>query len=254
MNSYLHATGSYPKTPDQALLVTQLYLSLVNYDLADPTHFVISRIEDVPKDPIPYPNDNLDDIRDIVHPPQVSGTGPEFGVRIFTRELGRTRVHQWELKFGEAGIHNVSDGIEYPNGKWLRERFAQIRTADGNASGEAVHFVNTIMANGFTDDGAETDIQNFAASDGPDVQRIHFYYKSHEKAEHRMEEFMKDFVAVIDEGPWVNSSGASVGKRTTVILIDWDKKHLVAAKLFEDEKTVLELESSCLRNLLATGN
>jgi hypothetical protein len=254
MNSYLRATGACPQTTDQALLLTQLYLSLVNYDLVDPSRFVISRIEDVPKETVQMPNESLQDIKDIVQPPRLIGTGPDFMAEIFTHDMDATRVHKWTMRVGASGVSEVADEMEYPDHKAEREQFAKIKTKAADPDGTKIFFVIEIMGNGFTEDGAQTDIQVFAASDGPGVQRIHFYYKSQEKAEHRMEEFMKDSVAIIDEGPWINSSGASVGKRTTVILIDRDKKHLVAAKLFEDEKSVLELESFCLRNLLATGN
>jgi len=82
----------------------------------------------------------------------------------------------------------------------LEERLSahheEFRQLHSNVASEATNNVGEIkfslssMADGFTDDGARTDIQSWASSDGPGVVRIHFYYKSHEKAEKRMHDYV----------------------------------------------------------------
>jgi hypothetical protein len=105
------------------------------------------------------------------------------------------------------------------------------------------------MGNGFTSDGAETDIQNWDSSDGPGVQRIHYYYESHEKAERRMQDFLQNAVAIVDNRPWRSSGGSIVGTQARVITMSYGK--LVASQLYEDETSVLEFSCATLDNLAA---
>jgi hypothetical protein len=66
-----------------------------------------------------------------------------------------------------------------------------------------------------------------------------------------MHDLIQKAVIVIDSGPWLDSDRNVAGKRVLLIRADDDKKRLSAALLFEDESSVIEFSSSCLRTLLA---
>ena len=89
-----------------------------------------------------------------------------------------------------------------------------------------ISFSPKIMANGSGDDGATLDIQSWESSDGPDVGRTHYYYKSHEGAEKRMQDFLQKAVAIIEKRPWLDSDGKTVGTQALVIMVDEGKKML----------------------------
>jgi hypothetical protein len=108
-----------------------------------------------------------------------------------------------------------------------------------------------LMANGHTDDGAETAIQLWSASDGPGINRVHYYYPSREKAEKRMEDFLQNALAVLQNTPRKGADSGAFGKEAILISINKDKRSLYASHLYLNEASVLELSCPCLRNVLA---
>lgn len=108
-----------------------------------------------------------------------------------------------------------------------------------------------MMANGFTDDGATTDLQLWDSSDGPGLQRTYYYYKSGEQAEKRMQDFMQNAIAIIETRPWLDSQGKSVGTQALMIRVNDSEKTLMASEISKDESSILEISCESLTNLIA---
>jgi len=96
-------------------------------------------------------------------------------------------------------------------------------------------------------------MQTWAASNGPSVDRTHYYYQSAGKATALMQHYMRDAIAIIEKEPWLDEEGKVAGKEAVVVLASTDKKNLYAAEIieFEQDSSVLEISSGCLRNLRA---
>src|ERR1051326_2198142 len=250
MSQLMRATDTSPESPDQALALAKLYLSLTYYGLREPAEFIVSTADDLPKETVPRPNENLEDVREVLHAPRAVSAGSGYEVELFATDLDMPRVHRWQMKVGPAGLQDVTDQRVYPNYQEMRDLYSRAKSAT-LAQAEKVELWHCcFMANGRTEDGATTDLQMWAASNGPFVSRTHYYYDSNEKAANLMEHFLKDAIAVIENGPWLDSEGKVAGRRARVILAGHEGT-LWAVELFEDDSNVLELSSLCLRNLLA---
>ena len=250
MSQLMRATGTSPESPDQALALAKLYLSLSYYGLREPVLFIVSSADDLPKETVPMPNENFEDVREVLHAPRAVPAGSGYEVELFATDLDMPRVHRWQMKIGPTGLQDVTDQRVYPNYREMRDLYSRAKSAT-LAQPEKVELWHCcFMANGRTEDGATTDLQMWAASNGPFVSRTHYYYDSDEKAAKLMERFLKDAIAVIENGPWLDTEGKVAGKRALVILAGHEGA-LAAAELFEDGSSVLELSSLCLRSLLA---
>jgi len=253
MNELIRATATTPHSPEEALSLAKLYVSLTYYTLEDPVRFVASKVDDIPDQSWHMPDETVDDIRDVLHPPRATSDGSGYEIELFATDLSMPRVHHWQMYIGLAGFDGVTDQLVYPNFKSTVGLFSHHPNDAAQGSEEKIEFKLLIMGNGSTPDGAQTDIQHWAASNGPGVTRTHYYYESPAKAEALMRKLLQEAVAVIETGAWLDSQGKIAGKRAVVILWNSDAKALYAARLFENEAGVLELSCSCLRNLSATN-
>jgi hypothetical protein len=253
MSQLIHLTATTPQSPEEALGLSKLYVSLSYYILEDPARFVVSRIGDIPDQSWHMPDESVDDVRDVLHPPRATSDGSGYRVELFATDVGMARVHRWQMYIGVAGFRSVTDQVIYPNYKPTVGLFSHHQSDPETGEDKKVEFEVVIMANGSTADGATTDIQHWVASNGPGVKRTHYYYKSPANAEALMQKLLQEAVAVFETGPWLDSEGKVAGKRAVVILANTDAKALYAARLFENDASVLKLACSCLRNLSAAG-
>lgn len=252
MSQLVRVTAAAPRNPEEAIGLAKLFLSLSYYTLEDPARFVVSKIGDIPNQDSHLPDETVDDIRDVLFAPRATIDGSGYKVELFSADIALPRVHRWQMNIGAAGLQAVSDQVIYPDHQSMADLFSHEKSDVAKANGDKVKFKLTIMADGRTADGARTDIQTWAASNGPGIRRIHYYYESSAKAEALMQEFLHDAIAVIETGSWLDSQGKIGGKRAVVILADTDTKALSAARLFESDPSVLEVSSACLYNLSAS--
>lgn len=251
MSRLMRATGTAPKNPDQGIALVKLYLSLSYYGLRDPGQFVVSSVDDVPKEPVSMPDETLNDIRQDLHAPRVVPFGSDYHVELFTTDLDRPRVHRWGMKIGAGGLQDVTDQRVYPHSHEMRDLYTRTKSNTALGTEEKIELRHCcFMANGRTDDGAETSYAMWAASNGPFVSRTIYYYDAGEKAGKLMQRFLKDAVAVIEDGPWLDSEDKTAGRHALVILAGPDHT-LSAAQLFEEGSRLLEFSSPCLRSILA---
>jgi hypothetical protein len=251
MNQFLCEANIHPNTSEESLGIAKLFLALSQFDLEDLEHLVVFEKNDIPSEMDSVPNDNLQVVRRFLRAPTVVPTGTGYEVELSAAKLGTARTVRWQIEFGSSGIRHVADKNAHGNTQRIYSYNENEKIDRSKPNITEIFFIPGAFAQGLDADTSNIDMQSWNASDGPGVERSRYYFDSHEKAEHRMQDYMKDAVSVIDEGPWTNSKGETVGKRVTAILIYWDKKQLIAVKLYEDDRSVLMIESFCLRNLLA---
>jgi hypothetical protein len=251
MNQFLYEANTHPNTSEESLGIAKLFLAVSQFDLEDLEHLAVFEKNDVPPEMDLVPKDNLHVVSRFLRAPTVVHTDTGYDVEMSAAKLGTARTIRWQIEFGSSGIRHVADKNARGNTQRIYSYNQNEKIDRAKPNVTQIFFAPGVFAQGLDADTPNIDMQSWNSSDGPGIERDHYYYDSHEKAEHRMQEFLKDAVSVIDEGPWTNSKGEVAGKRTTVILIYWDKKQLVAAKLYEDDRSVLTIESFCLRNLLA---
>jgi hypothetical protein len=249
MKGLILSTNSAPRNKAEALDQTKVYLALSYYELGDPALFIGYRGDDSAPKGNPPKEKKFSDMIGLVHSPQVSRTGAAYSVDLYAHDQAGvpvSNVSHWRLKIDAANFEELMaarhEGYfkEHPENP-SRKKY----------SVNQVQFWVQVMANGFTTDGAETDIQDWAASDGPGLSRIHYYYRSHEKAEARMQEFLKNAISVIETTQRVNPDGRVAGKSALILQVNSDAKTLFASEIFEDETSVLEVSSAGLCNVLA---
>jgi hypothetical protein len=114
-------------------------------------------------------------------------------------------------------------------------------------------FTRGMMADGLTDDGGIVDIQGWDASDGHQVRRVHSYYKTAERAQAAMEQTLSEAVTVIELGPWLDSQGKNIGRSALVIRPQFDKKGIMAERIFQGDTSILEYYGPCMRDVKAAG-
>jgi hypothetical protein len=244
MKELLLASNSAPRNRAEALELTKLYLALSYYSLEDQSRYVAYRADNNRQKSSSQKTGKFSDMIGILHSPQVTRTRGAYLVDLYAYDQPGNvvgKVSRWQFKIDKANFEETMSAHH----EGFRKMYTDERNSNTNSESH-VQFSVAMMANGSTEDGAETDIQYWAASDGPGVQRIHFYYRSHEKAEARMQDFLKNAVAIIDTGPWLQTNHA------LVVRANEDAKTLFASELFQDEASVLELSCTCLRNLLGT--
>jgi hypothetical protein len=247
MSQLLRATGTAPSDAAGALALGGLYLSLSYYRLEDPARFVVYKLSDAFKKNATE-GARLSNPTRLPHPPLVFQVGANYNVEVFaydTPEWAPERISKWQFRIGST---NLVERLSARHEVFV-ECYSKLPRARAYRKGD-VHFSPDMMADGITDDGAITDVQFWAASDGPGVDREHFYYPSHELAERRMQDYLRNAVAVIETRPWLDSSGKVVGTEALVIETNDNNKTLLASDLFEDEKSVLKLTCRGLSNLI----
>jgi hypothetical protein len=249
MSQLIQATASAPKNGSEALVLAKLYLSLSYYHLEDPSRFVAYRsIHSASQNPSGTAR-SFSDMVGVSHSPLVSRVGTTYMVDFYaygTAGVPSSGASRWQISIGTAGI--VERMAAHHEG------FHELRnneTSQTTKENRGVEYSPRMMANGSTDDGAKTELQIWDSSDGPGLERIHYYYQSHDKAEKRMQDYLQNALAVIESRSWLDSEGKIGGRQALLIMIDNDTKTLYGLLLSEDEASVLEYIGGCLRSLHA---
>lgn len=249
MSLLIRATASGPRNKAEALDLAKLYLTLSYYRFADPDRFVAYKASDSTKKNNLGNSRSVSDIIGISHSPQVVQKGATYALDFYSYDdsgVIPTKVSHWQINVSPDTLEERLSAHH----EGFHQQYSKATSETTQTTGK-IKFSPSIMADGFTDDGAITDIQSWASSDGPGVQRTHFYYKSHEKADKRMQDYLHNAVAIIETRPWLDSQGKSVGTQALVIRITDSEKALIASEIFEDESSVLEISCFSLGNLLA---
>jgi hypothetical protein len=248
MSQLMRATGAVPGNGAAALDLVKLYLSLTYYRLEDSARFIAYKSSESEKKHAAENTSSFADIIGLSHSPEAVREGATYGVDFFTYDAPGVseKISHWKIDVGAESFkerlsaHHMGFQVRYSNS-----------TIETTHSKGKILFSPAIMANGSTEDGAETDLQFWESSDGPGVHRTHYYYKSHEAAEKRMQDFLQKAVAIIETLPWLDSDRKTVGTQALAIMTNEEKKILYASQLFEDETSVLELSCRSVSNLLA---
>jgi hypothetical protein len=247
MSQLLRATSTAPRDNAVAVALVGFYLSLSYYRLEDPARFVVYKVNDALKRNATEDARSSSPIR-LPHPPLVVQMGANYKVEVYAYdapELAPERFSKWQFRIGPT---NLVERLSAHHEGFV-EYYSKLPRARAYRKGD-VRFSSDFMADGITDDGARTDIQFWTTSDGPGVDREHFYYTSHELADRRMQDYLRNAVAIIKTQPWLDSAGKVVGTEALVIETNDNNKTLLASDLFEDEKSVLKLTCRGLSNLI----
>jgi hypothetical protein len=222
MTELMRAARSAPRDDGDALDLVKLYLALSYYALEDPARFVA--------------------LKGVSHVPNVSHQNGVYFVKLVTYgKPGRTRWGaDWKMELTTSKFAELMARPE-PSSDRPRE----------NEGNKEIKFTLRLLGDGFTDDGAKTGLQSWDASDGPGINITHYYYPSPEKGERRMQDFLQNAVAVLENGPRSNAAGEVSGKQALVVLVDNNEKSLFASQLYQEGSKVTEISCSCLSNLLA---
>jgi hypothetical protein len=248
MSQLMRVTGAAPQNGAAALDLVKFYLALAHYRLEDPARFMAHKNSESEKKHAAENTRSFADMIGLSHSPEAVRVGATYRVDFFTYDAPGVseKISHWKI---DVGAESLKERLsEHHVG--FHERYSKGSSETTRSKGQ-IHFSVAMMGDGFTEDGAKTDIQFWEASDGPGVGRTHYYYKSHEAAEKRMQEVLEKAIATIETRPWLDSDGKTVGTEALVIRINDDKKMLYASQLFEDETSVLELSCVSLGNLMA---
>jgi hypothetical protein len=246
MGRLIQAANSAPQNDAEALDLAKLYLALSYYQLDAPESFVALRGDNTPtgggsETVAPFP---FSDSIGVSHSPQISHLKGAYVVDLYTHnKLRGYPISHWTLQFSDSGFEE--------------QMFVQRKAhndSGANKEEKNIAFINEMMANGSTDDGATTDMQFWSASKGPGMSRVHYYYNSREGAEKRMHDFLQNAVAVLEEDQGDKAGTNEPTRQALIIQTNNESKSLLASQLYEDEKSVLEYSCTCLHSLLLARN
>jgi hypothetical protein len=241
MSRLIRATRSFPKTKADALALAELYLSIAHFDFQDPTEFVEYRPAREPAETGLGFEQSSGVLFGETHSPTTVRAGSGYKVDLFTGNVIARR--HWRM--------NIT-----PTGFELDTRACDDRsrtTCSSNPVDQRVTFTRGMMADGLTDDGGIVDIQGWDASDGQQVSRVHSYYKNVERAQAAMEQTLSEALTVIESRPWLDSQGKSIGRSALVIRPQFDKKGIMAERIFHGDTSILEYYGPCMRDVKAAG-
>ena len=249
MSRLLGGVGFAPHDEAEALDLTKLYLSLSYNQLADPETFVVSGTSIVANSEFGSMGETkAGEVVAETHTPRVLREGAAYSAELYTHDsLVSTarQVSRWKITLGayrlEEEVSAHHDGF--------RQLYSRSATGGEEGAGR-IRFSVAGMGEGFSDDGARTDLQWWDASDGPGLQRIHAYYQSHEKAEHSLKKHLHDAVAVVDARPWRFADGQAFGTQMILIEVNEGDGTLMAAEVSRDDTSVLAISCFSLSNLL----
>lgn len=248
MSRLIRATASGPRGEAEALDLIKLYLALSYYRFADPDNFIAYQGSDCTKKVTVEHGGIFSDMSDVSHSPQVVRVGATYAVDFYSCDppgLASAWAGHWRIN---VGPDNFKERLSAHH-EGFQPLYSTATNEKAQPTGK-IKFTPSLMANGFTEDGAITDIQTWGSSDGPGFGRTHLYYKSHEKAQQRMQDYLHNAVAIIETRPWLDSQGKSVGTQALVIRISDTQNALLASLIAEDESSVLEVSCASLSNLL----
>lgn len=252
MSQLMRATAYRPQSEKEALDLARLYLALSHYRLADLDRIVAYKGSDSVKNGDSGNGLEAPDVLGVAHSPQFVQEQGAYAVDFYAYDVPEEPakgVSHWKIVVGPNGLEA---GLSAHHDQF-RPFYARTTSEWTQPAGKVI-FAPVIMGNGFSDDGAATDLQTWGSSDGPGFSRVHFYYKSHEPAENRMQDYLRNAVAIIETRPWLDSQGKSVGTETILIRTNDAQKSLFASYIGEDATTVLEISCSSLGNLLRAVN
>jgi len=222
MTELIRVARSAPRDDRDALDLVKLYLAHSYYALEDPASFVA--------------------LKGVPHLPSVSHQNGVYSVKLISYTMPRPTGPNTDWKMGLT----TSKFAEL-----MAHREASLDRPRENEGNKEIKFTLSILGNGRADDGAMTGLQSWNASDGPGINLTHYYYHSPEEAEGRMQDFLQNAVAVLENGPWSNAAGEVSGKQALVVLLNKEEKSLFASQLYQEGSTVTEISCSCLSNLQA---
>jgi len=248
MSQLMRATASSPRGKEEALDVAKLYLALSHCRIADLDQIVAYKGDDSVEAGYPQHGQETPDLRGVAHSPEVVDERGTYIVDFYAHDAPgdpTKGVSHWRIVVGPNGLEARLSAHHDQFRPFYVRTDKQWTPPPGK-----VIFAQEIMGDGFTEDGARTDLQSWGSSDGPGLSRVHYYYKSHESAEKRMQDYLNKAVAIVETRPWLDSQGKSVGTETILIGTNDAKKSLYASFVGEDATTVLEVSCSSLGNLL----
>jgi len=248
MSQLIRATASSPNGKKEALDIAKLYLALSHCRIADLDRIVAYKSDDSVKTGEPQNGQGTPDLRGVAHSPEVIDQQGTYIVDFYAYDapVDPTKgVSHWSIDVGPNGLE------ERLSAHHDQFRPFYVRTdKEWTPPPGKVIFAPVMMGNGFSDDGATTDLQTWGSSDGPGFSRVHYYYKSHEPVDKRMQDYLRKAVAIIETRPWLDSQGKSVGTEALLIRTNDAQTSLIASNIGEDATTVLEISCSSLGNLL----
>jgi len=222
MTELIRAARSAPRDDGEALDLVKLYLALSYYALEDPARFIV--------------------LRGASRIPNVSHQKGVYFVKLAT--FGRPRLTggdiDWKVELTTSMFAEL-----------MAHREASLGRPRENEGNKKIEFTLSMLGDGRAGDGAMTGLQSWNASDGPGLNMTHYYYDSPEEGEGRMQDFLQNAVAVLENGPWSNAAGEISGRQALVVQLNKEEKSLFASQLYLVGSTVTEISCSCLSNLLA---
>jgi hypothetical protein len=188
------------------------------------------------------------DVPGVAHSPEFVEEQGTYAVDFYAYDVPdepAKGVSHWKIDVGPNGLEERLSAHH----DQFRPFYARGASEWTQPAGKVI-FAPVMMGNGFSDDGATTDLQSWGSSDGPGFSRVHYYYNSHEPAEKRMQDYLHNAVAIIETRPWLDSQGKSVGTEAILIRTNDAQKSLFASDIGEDSTSVLEISCLSISNLL----
>lgn len=248
MNRLLVASGTRPGSQEDALDLARDYVSLSAYGGEDSGKFIISGADEI-AGPSRPPTGSRDPIRDVLHAPRAKREGNAYRIDLFTNGPDRKSVHQWQMTIDSQGLSDATDRVIFPEFDFRKRLIEEAERRPAESGRREIEFWPLLMGNGVTDDGGQTDLQHWAASEGPGVEKDHVYYTSSERAEDRFQRYLKRAVAVVKRSTWTESPGRSKNPEVLLIAASDDGKYLYGEKIFKDSLSVLVYTCTCVDTL-----
>jgi hypothetical protein len=247
MSQLMRATASGPGGKKEALDFARLYLALSRYKMGD-FYRIVAYKGDGPAQIDSRRGQDAHFVSEVAHPPEVVSERGAYVVDFYAYDEPQNPakgVSHWKIDVSANGLEERLSAHH----DQFRPFYVRAGSEWTQPAGKVI-FAPTLMGNGWSSDGATTDLQSWGSSDGPGVSRTHYYYKSHEPADKRMQDYLHKAVAVIETGPWRDSQGKSMGTEVILIRANDSEESLFASFVGEDANSVLEVSCSSLGNLL----
>lgn len=152
MSQLIRATGSGPRDSAEAFDLAKLYLTLSYYRLSDPDRIIASKGSNSTE----QNGRSFSEMIGVPHSPQVVQDGATYTVDLYSIDppgMSSTKTSHWQFNIGPENL----DARLSAHHEEFRESYSKA-PSETTQTTRKIQFSRSMMANGFTDDGATTDI------------------------------------------------------------------------------------------------
>ena len=256
ISKLLQSLEVHTDNEEKALQVAIFYLQLARYRFEEPAHYVVSSSLQLPPEQVNFPGQNITEIENAIHSPNVKKDGDAYKVDMLTQDVDAAFVllRHWTITILDSQIANVQEEVVIPGRMHYRTGETPTDRFGGTLASPVtdLRFQLSIMADGMTADSKHLNVSTyvFNTSNGPQVRRSVSSFDSAERAVREFREQLNRAGQILEQGNWLGKGGETIGERALVVYSTEKTNDLSAVILLRRDSRLFEVSSSCLRNLL----